>query len=193
MGVALALFAVSNPVAGSPKVSVWSTPVNLRRVINSVLRENGPAISKDGLSLYFGSFRAGGFGGSDIWVSHRASVDDSWGSPVNLGPTINTAVLEAVPEVSRDGHWMFFNRVGGPGSLGGFDIWVSHREKVHDDFAWETAVNLGSAINTASNDAGPSYFANDALGVALLSSGSDRAGGMAGDAMYVAAEPAYGF
>src|SRR5438093_5309104 len=65
------------------------------------------------------------------------------GPPMNLGPTINTAVLEAVPEFSRDGHWMFFNRVGGPGSLGGFDIWVSHREKVHDDFAWETAVNLG--------------------------------------------------
>src|SRR5207244_2627846 len=87
MGVALALFAISNPVAGSPKFSGWSTPVNLGPVINSVLRENGPAISKDGLSLYFGSFRAGGFGGSDIWVSHRASVDDSWGSPVNLGPS----------------------------------------------------------------------------------------------------------
>src|SRR5881628_3464473 len=144
MGVALALFAVSNPVAGSPKFSGWSTPVNLGPVINSILRENGPAISRDGLSLYFGSFREGGFGGSDIWVSHRPSVDDSWGPPVNLGPTINTAVLEAVPEFSRDGHWMFFNRVGGPGSLGGFDIWVSHRERVHDDFAWETAVNLGS-------------------------------------------------
>src|SRR2546426_8425900 len=180
LGVALALFAISNPVAGSPKFSGWSTPVNLGPVINSVLRENGPAISKDGLSLYFGSFRAGGFGGSDIWVSHRASVDDSWGSPVDRRPAINTAVLQAVPEVSRDGHWMFFNRVGGPGILGGFDIWVSHREKVHDDFAWETPANLGSAVNTASNDAGPSYFANDDLGVALLFFGSDRAGGLGG-------------
>src|SRR2546425_8749263 len=102
MGVALALFAVSNPVAGSPKFSGWSTPVNLGPVINSVLRENGPAISKDGLSLYFGSFRDGGFGGSDIWVSHRAGGDDSWGPPLNLGPTINTAVLQAGAQVSRD-------------------------------------------------------------------------------------------
>src|SRR2546425_2040013 len=119
MGVALALFAVSNPVAGSPKFSGWSTPVNLGPVINSVLRENGPAISRDGLSLYFGSFREGGFGGSDIWVSHRPSVGGSWGPPVNLGPTIKTAVLEAGPEVSRAGHWMVLNPVGGPRCRGG--------------------------------------------------------------------------
>src|SRR2546425_4002406 len=155
MGVALALSAVSNPVAGSPKFSGWSTPVNLGPVINSVLRENGPAISKDGLSLYFGSFRDGGFGGSDIWVSHRAGVDDSWGPPVNLGPTINTAVLEAVPEFSRDGHWMFFNRVGGPGGLGGFDILVSHRGKGPDGFSWGAPINLGAAGQTAVHGAGP--------------------------------------
>src|SRR2546425_4558249 len=113
MGVALALFAVSNPVAGSPKFSGWSTPVNLGPVINSVLRENGPAISKDGLSLYFGSFRDGGFGGSDIWVSQRASVDDSWGPPVNLGPPIYTAVLEAGPPFSRGGDRVFFQPVRG--------------------------------------------------------------------------------
>src|SRR2546427_6808779 len=139
MGVALALFAVSNPVAGSPKFSGWSTPVNLGPVINSVLRENGPAISRDGLSLYFGSFREGGFGGSDIWVSHRPSVDDSWGPPMNLGPTINTAVLEAGPQVSRDGHLMVFNPVGGPRRLGGLDISGSHPEKVHDDLGLGTA------------------------------------------------------
>src|SRR2546422_10691080 len=120
LGVALALFAISNPVAGSPKFSGWSTPVNLGPVINSVLRENGPAISKDGLSLYFGSFRAGGFGGSDIWVSHRASVDDSWGSPGNLGPTINTAVLEGVPEVSRGGRWPVLDRDRGAARVAGF-------------------------------------------------------------------------
>src|SRR3989442_9593164 len=100
MGVALALFAVSNPVAGSPKFSGWSTPVNLGPGINSVLRENGPAISKDGLSLYFGSFRDGGFGGSHISVSQTASVDGSSGPPLKLGPTGNTALLYAGPQIS---------------------------------------------------------------------------------------------
>src|SRR2546422_10691725 len=108
MGVALALFAVSNPVAGSPKFSGWSTPVNLGPGINSVLRENGPAISKDGLSLYFGSFRDGGFGGSPILGSQRASVDDSWGPPLDLGPTVKKAVLQGGPRVFRGGDSVVF-------------------------------------------------------------------------------------
>ena len=32
----------------------------------------GPALSADGLSLYFDSNRPGGFGGNDLWVSQRA-------------------------------------------------------------------------------------------------------------------------
>src|SRR2546428_7640205 len=161
LGVALALFAVSNPGGGSPKFSGWSTPVNLGPVINSVLRENGPAISKDGLSLYFGSFRAGGFGGSDIWVSHRASVDDSWGSPVNLGPTINTAVLEAVPEVSRDGHWMFFNRVGGPGGFRGLFLLGSHPREGPDGFSLGEPAQLRAAGNTTCKRSGPGPLPDD--------------------------------
>src|SRR5256886_17361644 len=93
MGVALALFAVSNPVAGSPKFSGWSTPVNLGPVINSVLRENGPAISKDGLSLYFGSFRDGGFGGFDILGLAPAGVGDFRGTPVESLPSTYNAAL----------------------------------------------------------------------------------------------------
>src|SRR2546426_1123770 len=114
MGVALALFAVSNPVAGSPKFSGWSTPVNLGPGINSVLRENGPAISKDGLSLYFGSFRDGGFGGSHIWGAPRASVDHSLGPPVNLRPTIKTASPQAGPRVFPRGSLVFFQPGGRP-------------------------------------------------------------------------------
>jgi hypothetical protein len=34
----------------------------------------GPAISKDGLSLYFGSNRPGGSGSFDIWVSQRGDT-----------------------------------------------------------------------------------------------------------------------
>src|SRR2546426_8039880 len=113
MGVALALFAVSNPVAGSPKFSGWSTPVNLGPVINSVLRENGPAISKDGLSLYFGSFRDGGFGGCDIWVSQRASVRHFWGPTRELCPTIEPAEPQGGAEILRQCRQVCFYPRGG--------------------------------------------------------------------------------
>src|SRR5687767_1104771 len=76
----------------------------------------GPAISKDGLSLYFAAARVpGGFGGEDIYVSQRETRDAEWGPAINLGPTINTAASEMVPAFSRDGHLMFFasNRLGG--------------------------------------------------------------------------------
>ena len=184
---------IASPNAGAaPKFSDWSAPVNLGPVVNSAFRDSGPAISKDGLSLYFNSVRPGGFGLTDIWVSQRATQGDPWGPPVNLGPTINTGFTEAVPAFSRDGHWMFFNRLGGPGSLGGFDIWFSYREHVHDDFAWQTPVNPGPGINSAYLDAGASYFENDGTGAPLLFFGSDRPGGLGGYDIYVSAQLADG-
>ena len=57
----------------------WSTPVNLGPVVNSQFTERFPAISRDGLSLYFQSDRPGGVNGTnpgqvpEFWVSKRAS------------------------------------------------------------------------------------------------------------------------
>ncbi len=187
--VALSVMLIASPNAGAvPKFSDWSTPTNLGPIVNSAFVDNGPAISKDGLSLFFSPVRPGGLGAQDIWVSQRGSEDDPWGPPVNLGPAINTGVGEFVPGFSRDGHWMFFNRAGGPGGFGGFDLWSSYREDVHDDFAWETAVNLGPAINTEFLEAGATYFENDELGVPLLYFGSDRPGGLGAIDIYVSAQ-----
>jgi len=142
------------------KFSDWSAPVLVPHV-NSEFADSGPAISRDGRSLYFQSNRPGGIGmgNFDIWVSQRASVKDSWGAPVNLGPTVNTDANEGVPAFSRDGHWMFFtsNR---PTGLGALDLWVSYRRNTHNDFGWGAPMNLGPKINASFGDAGPSYFAN---------------------------------
>src|SRR2546428_14152125 len=82
----------------------WSAPVNLGPVINSGSNEQHPAISKDGLSLYFASDRtgAGGLGGLDIYVSQRACTDTddpacAWQAPANLGPNINSAGNDLAP------------------------------------------------------------------------------------------------
>jgi Tol biopolymer transport system component len=138
--------------------------------------DRAPAISKDGLSLYFASNRLGGVGGEDIYVSQRETRDGEWGPAVNLGPIINTTANERVPAFSRDGHLMFFAS-DRPGSFGGVDIWVSRRENTHDDFAWQPAENLGAGVNSSSLDEGPSYFENDEVGVPQLYFSSSRLSG----------------
>jgi len=160
----------------APNYSNWSTPTNLGPVINSSSIEGGPAVSKDGLSLYFASGRPGGFGNQDIWVSQRLSHDDPWGPPANLGETVNSTSVDGAPALSRDGHWLFFNS-NRPGGFGGIDIWASYRENSKDDFAWQPPVNLGPMINTAFQDAGASYFQSDEDDRAFLLFQSDRPGG----------------
>jgi hypothetical protein len=155
------------PRASAQNFSDWSPPVNLGPTVNSPSLDFGPAISKNGLSLYISSTRPGGFGGEDIWVSKRESHDDPWGLPVNLGPNINTNFRELVPNLSRDGHWMFFSS-SQPGGLGRFDIWASFRVHTHDDFGWQPPVNLGAGVNSAENDLAPHYFANDDVGTPNL-------------------------
>jgi len=187
--VLAALVLSGGRASAAPRYSDWSAPVNLGAVINSGSDDSGPALSKDGLSLYFTSTRPG-FGGEDIWVSQRASTEAAWGAPANLGALINTAGNDRVPNFSRDGHWMFFssNRAGG---IGGFDIWASWRPFVHDDFGWQTPVNLGPGVNTSLVDTGPSYFETEE-GAAILYFARNRPGNLADFDIYASARQADG-
>jgi len=93
----------------------WGAPVNLGPAINSPAWDDGSGISPDGLLLFFSSDRAGGSGNFDTYVARRATKKDPWGLPVNLGPTVNSASVEAGPRVSFDGSMVYFesNRPGG--------------------------------------------------------------------------------
>jgi WD40 repeat protein len=155
--------------------SDWSPPDNLGAVINSTASDQHPAISKDGLSLYFASSRPGGFGGLDIYVSRRASLDDPWTAPVNLGPNINSAGNEIAPAFSPDGHHLYFH-TNGRGGCGGADLFVSGRHDKRDDLGWQPAENLGCVVNSTYEDAGPTIF-EDAAGITTLLFTSNRPGG----------------
>ena len=182
LGSAIVLVWAFTASSGAQKYSEWSTPINLGPNVNSSLMDRAPAISKDGLSLYFASSRlADSRGGEDIYVSQRETRDSEWGPAMNLGGTINTAAGEMVPAFSRDGHLLFFasNRI--PGSYGGVDIWVSRREHTHDDFGWQPAENLGAGVNSSVSDEGPSYFENDEVGVPQLYFSSSRLSGGPGN------------
>ena len=168
----LTVVAATTPMTAQPGASDWDDPVNLGSLINSPNNDLAPAISKNGLSLYFQSNRPGGLGGPDLWVSRRSSEDADWEVPVNMGPVINSSSTEGAPAFSRDGHWLFFNS-DRPGGVGGTDMWVSWRAHTHDDFGWETPVNL-STLNSLSGDSVGSYFENEEGGVPMLFFSSNR-------------------
>src|SRR5438876_11394020 len=125
------------PVAAAQQFSEWSTPVNLTD-INSAADDQHPAISKDGLSLYFASNRPGGCGGFDIWVAQRASVDSPWEEPFNLGCTINSSANDLGSNFTTDGHLLFFHSFRANDNCGGGDIFYTHRQNRRDALGWET-------------------------------------------------------
>jgi tetratricopeptide (TPR) repeat protein len=99
----------------------WGAPVCL----DSLFRDGGalwPDISADGLKLLFCSWRSGGQGSADIWITTRATTDSPWTEPENLGATVNSSKREHEPCLSPDGSTLYFmsSRRGG---LGNWDLW----------------------------------------------------------------------
>lgn len=128
----------------------WSAAIPLTP-LNSPGLDGCPFPSRDGLTLYFASTREGSRG-IDIWVSTRASTDAAWGTPVNLGPEVNSDANDYCPSPARGGRFMFVStRPGGCGTGTG-DIYVT---RLRDDGGWDPPRNLGCDINSAAEEAGP--------------------------------------
>lgn len=166
-----AMLAMPGPVAAK-QFSAWGVPSSAGlENVNTTALEGCSMQSPDGLSLYFASNRGGGQGGLDIWVAYRASTSDSWGWPENLGDTINSGANEFCPTPVR-GKGLFFISARtdgyGTGSYGGGDIYFARLSPAH---VWTAPVNLGSGVNSARGEAGPSYFEADGHGYLYFSSG----------------------
>jgi len=69
--------------------------------------DGAPFVSPDGSYLLFESFRPGGFGDFDIYISFKRE-DDSWTPAQNLGESINSPARDGSPFVSADGRFLFF-------------------------------------------------------------------------------------
>ena len=125
----------------------WSEAENMGRDINTDAWESAPSLSPDKRDLYFSSTRPGGFGGSDIWVSHRTE-NGRWQKPENLGPTINTSGDDGCPFIHADNQTLYFNSNGHAG-YGLSDLFVSRKNEKGE---WQTPTNLGYPINTIDDE-----------------------------------------
>lgn len=125
----------------------WEAPVNLGPTINSQWWDSQPVVSPDGNRIFFSSKRAGGKGGSDIWMTIRLK-HGKWSSPVNLGDSINTADNEMAPFLHADGNTLYFSSDGHDG-LGGADLFITRKNATGQ---WGKAINLGYPINSRYNE-----------------------------------------
>ncbi len=151
----------------------WSEALNLGPVVNTDFWESSPSLSPDKKDLYFSSNRPDGYGGKDIWVSHR-NANGKWGSPVNLGPEVNTKGDEGCPFIHADNRTLYFNSNGHMG-YGNTDLFVTR--KINDN-SWSEPENLGYPINTI-DDEGSLIVASDGVTAYYASDrGKDNFGGL---------------
>ncbi len=146
------------------KNNEWTEPQNIGLTINTEFWESNPSLSPDKKDLYFSSDRPGGFGGKDIWVSHKTNKGN-WGKPENMGSIINTKEDETCPFIHADNQHLYFNSNGHEG-YGMSDLFVSVK---NDSGLWMKPLNLGYPVNTindegsliVSSDGKTSYYASD--------------------------------
>ncbi len=114
-----------------------------------------PSFSPDGNTLYFASNRPDGFGGFDIFVTFR--VGNTWTTPENLGPTVNTQGDEISPFF--DGEDLYFASNYHKG-MGGFDVFRAAKS----GGTWDRVYHLDTNVNTSYDDYGFIYDKNKNLG-----------------------------
>jgi peptidoglycan-associated lipoprotein len=125
----------------------WGDPVDLKILPDSLVAAH-PALSADGLTLYFVSDMPGGFGQKDIYAVTRAGQSDSWSKPRNLGPDINTPGNELFPYLREDGSLYFAS--DGQIGMGGLDIFKATPQP---DGSWSVR-NMRAPINSFADDFG---------------------------------------
>src|SRR4030095_4164999 len=137
--------------------SDWGPPERVPPPISSPFFDITPSIAFDGLALYFASNTPGANSPMwpDLWVSHRASVNEPWGEVVNLGPGVNTPLFEGSISVSDDELTAYFAGVT-PDFV--FKIYVSTRNSTDEPFGPRVLVE--PPINSDGQAYGPALTPN---------------------------------
>ncbi len=146
------------------RCSFFEPPVPIA-AINTAGSNGTPALSPDGLELYYYSDRVGSVGGRDIWVSRRQSTSSAFGPAQNL-TDLNTIDTDHLARPSWDQLSLFFSstRPGG----GVEDLFVATRASLDEPFTNPTRV---AELNHSGNDSGAT-LAEDGLTVYFASNRS---------------------
>ncbi|MGY6561864.1 MAG: OmpA family protein [Luteibaculaceae bacterium] len=152
-----------------------SVPVKFPKNINISNYQTHGSFSPDGKTFYFASNLKGGFGGLDLYKV-VSDGNGGWGTPENLGPSINTEFDEDSPFISVDGKRLFFSSKGHLG-FGGYDIFFSDLE----DGIFSAPVNAGKPLNSPGDDM---YFKTGGPENNLMYFSSHRKGGFGSMDLY---------
>ena len=125
---------------GAP--AIITTNVNSKKYI-----ETSACYSPDNSIIFFSSDRPGGYGGKDIYFMKKLS-NGKWGTPFNLGSTINTPYNEDAPFVHPLNNTLFFSSEGHQ-NMGGYDIFKSNFDEAGK---FTEPENLGCPVNTSDDD-----------------------------------------
>jgi len=166
----LTLLFSSNRAGGLGRDDLWMSrrestsepfgePVNLGWPVNSDAFDRDPCLSADELTLAFSSNRDGGQGKMDLWTCRRASPSEPFTAPVNLGPTINSPVVDDQPSLSADGLMLIFKstREHADGTRNP-DLWSCRRASASEPFG--ELSNLGEPVNSRAIEGAPALSAD---------------------------------
>ena len=127
----------------------WSAATKLDIVADTISSFAHPAVSPDGLYLYFTSDMPGGQGGKDIWRVGLGTNTE--GTLENLGDKINTPGDEMFPYMRSDS-LLYFSSNGHPG-MGGLDLFVAQLDTAD---VWHVS-NMQYPMNSTGDDFGITF------------------------------------
>lgn len=146
----------------------WVKPLRLPEPVNLPgYTATQPAVGYDAVAqgpvLWFASDRPGGQGGMDLWSlpldtiwfcpctlpegGKKMTHPPSFATPLNAGPTVNTADNEITPFYDGRTQTLWYSADGRKG-FGGFDIFSAHKT----DGLFDEPKNAGRELNSPYND-----------------------------------------
>lgn len=137
-----------------------------------------PAFTPDMKRLFFASNMPGSYGEKDVYYIDYNSVTAKWGTPVNLGPNVNTTEDDMFPSVHPDGRLYFASK--GHFGMGGLDLFYT-KDSAN---TFTKAQNLQSPINSGSDDFGITFTNNQDRSKPIAYYSSNREGGVGDDDIY---------